>query len=77
MTAYDVMDGVSLRHLNCHRAIVVGLINRIEESSILTIITSIGIDLAKHVFQIYGIDAHEKDVVPKPPQRGQMIPFFE
>jgi hypothetical protein len=37
----------------------------------------VGWDLAKHVFQIHGIDAAEKVVVRKPLRRSQVIAFCE
>ena len=39
-------------------------------------VTTIGLDLAKNVFQVHGIDAHGKAVVCKTLRRPQMIPFF-
>jgi transposase len=39
-------------------------------------ITTIGLDIAKNVFQVHGIDAAEKVVVRKPLRRGQMLKFF-
>ena len=40
-------------------------------------ITTIGLDLAKNVFQVHGIDAAEKVIVRKQLRRGQIIAFFE
>src|SRR5690242_14385226 len=40
-------------------------------------ITTIGLDIAKNVFQVHGIDAAEKIVVRKQLRRKQMMPFFE
>ena len=40
-------------------------------------ITTIGLDIAKSVFQVHGIDASEKVVVRKQLRRGQLIKFFE
>jgi transposase len=40
-------------------------------------ITTIGLDIAKNVFQVHGIDAAEKVVVRKQLRRKQMMPFFE
>ena len=40
-------------------------------------VTTIGLDLAKHVFQIHGIDAAEKIAVRRQLRRGQVIKFFE
>src|ERR1700736_2624049 len=39
-------------------------------------ITTIGLDIAKNVFQIHGIDAKEKVVVRKKLRRSQVIGFF-
>ena len=39
--------------------------------------TTIGLDIAKNVFQVHGIDASEKVVVRKQLRRGQMLAFFE
>jgi transposase len=40
-------------------------------------ITTIGLDIAKNVFQVHGIDAAEKVVVRKQLRRGQLMKFFE
>ena len=40
-------------------------------------ITPIGLDIAKNVFQVHGIDAAEKVVVRKQLRRSKMIAFFE
>ncbi len=40
-------------------------------------ITTIGLDIAKNVFQVHGIDAAEKVVVWKQLRRGQMLAFFK
>ena len=40
-------------------------------------VTTIGLDLAKHVFQIYGIDAAEKVVIKRHLRRSQVMSFFE
>ena len=39
-------------------------------------ITTVGIDLAKNVFQVHGIDEHGKAVLKKQPRRDQMATFF-
>ncbi|HHQ4636962.1 IS110 family transposase [Aeromonas veronii] len=38
--------------------------------------TTIGIDLAKHLFQLHGVDQHGKTVLKRQLKRGQMISFF-
>jgi len=40
-------------------------------------ITTVGLDIAKNVFPIHGIDAAEKVVVRKQLRRGQVMKFFE
>lgn len=39
-------------------------------------ITTIGIDLAKNVFQVHGVDVHGKVVLKKQLKRDQMASFF-
>ncbi len=39
-------------------------------------ITTIGIDLAKEVFQIHGVDMHGKAVLRKRLRRSEMVRFF-
>ena len=39
-------------------------------------ITTIGLDIAKNVFQVHGIDGDEKVVVRKQLRRNQVIGFF-
>ena len=39
-------------------------------------VTTIGIDLAKNVFQVHGVDANDKVVFNKPLRRSQVLPFF-
>jgi transposase len=40
-------------------------------------ITTIGLDIAKNVFQVHGIDVQEKVVVRKQLRRSQVMAFFE
>ena len=40
-------------------------------------ISTIGLDIAKNVFQVHGIDAAEKVVVRKQLRRSQVMEFFE
>ena len=40
-------------------------------------VTTIGLDIAKNVFQIHGINATEKVVVRKQLRRSQMLEFFK
>jgi len=40
-------------------------------------ITTIGLDIAKNVFQVHGIDAQKKVVARKQLQRSQVLRFSE
>lgn len=40
-------------------------------------IKRVGIDLAKQVFQLHGVDAHEKAVLRKQLRRAQMLDYFK
>lgn len=42
----------------------------------LSIVTSVGLDLAKHVFQVHAVDANGKMVVAKALRRRDVLPFF-
>jgi transposase len=50
-------------------------IHGLEEPSIMSI-TTIGIDLAKNVFHVHGVDAAGTVVVRKSLRRRQMIPLY-
>jgi len=39
-------------------------------------ITTIGIDLAKNIFQIHGVDTHGKAALRKKLKRAEMSPYF-
>ncbi len=39
-------------------------------------VTTVGIDLAKQVFQIHGVDEHGKAIIKKQLRRAQMAEFF-
>ena len=40
-------------------------------------ITTVGLDIAKNVFQVHGIDADERVVVRRQLRHGQVVGFFE
>lgn len=39
-------------------------------------LSAVGIDLAKNVFQVHGIDQHGKVLVKKQPRRDKVASFF-
>src|SRR5215210_6838133 len=47
-----------------------------EEPSTMTI-SMIGLDTAKHVFQVHGVDAAGKAALKRKLRREEVIPFFE
>src|SRR6201984_1727088 len=62
-----------LRHRG---AKLVFLKNHQEKEPSMSEITTIGLDLAKHVFQVHGVDAEGTTVVRKRLRRGQVLAFF-
>ena len=42
----------------------------------LSSVTTVGLDLAKHVFQVHGVDALGRVVVAKPIRRNKLLEFF-
>jgi transposase len=62
-----------LRHRRAK--LVFSRITRNREPS-MSEITTIGLDLAKHVFQVHGIDAQGTTVLRKRLRRGQVLAFF-
>src|ERR1700723_1332688 len=42
----------------------------------LSSVTTVGLDLAKHVFQVHGVDALGRIVVAKPIRRNKLLEFF-
>src|ERR1700688_2629791 len=53
------------------------VVNESHQGAVPMQITTIGLDTAKNVFQVHGIDAVEKVVVRKQLRRGQMLAFFK
>ena len=49
--------------------------NHQEKEPSMSEITTIGLDLAKHVFQVHGVDAHGTTVLRKRLRRGQVLAF--
>ncbi len=39
-------------------------------------VTTVGIDLAKQIFQVHGVDGHGKTVIRRQLRRAQMAEFF-
>ena len=42
----------------------------------MTTVTTIGIDIAKSVFQVHGVDDAEDPIIRRQLRRGQVIAFF-
>lgn len=40
-------------------------------------VTTIGLDIAKHVFQVHGVDAHGAVVIRRRLRRSEVLDFFE
>src|SRR5437868_4344167 len=74
MSAFDVVDGARSRHRS---AIGWFVGDESHEGSRHMQITTIGLDIAKNVFQVHGIDSSEKVVVRKQLRRSQVLAFFK
>ena len=51
--------------------------NKSHQLAVHMQVTTIGLDIAKNVFQVHGIDAAEKVVVRKQLRRRQVLEFFK
>src|SRR5262249_9645511 len=74
----DSRDGVDAPYSaasRCHSVVVVKSATLRERTSAMQIST-IGIDLAKTVFQIHGVDAEGKTVIRKRLRRAEMLSFL-
>jgi hypothetical protein len=69
-----VVDGARSRHRS---AIECSLEPNHTSGAVHMQITTIGLDIAKNVFQVHGIDADEKVEVRKQLRRSQVMAFFE
>src|SRR6266513_55505 len=70
----DVVDGARSRH-RCAIGCFVG--SESHEGAVQMQISTIGLDIAKNVFQVHGIDANETVVVRKRLRRSQVLAFFK
>jgi len=52
------------------------VVNESHQGAVHMQVTTIGLDIAKNVFQVHGIDAAEKVVVRKQLRRRQVLEFF-
>jgi transposase len=71
---FDVVDGARSQQraaLGCARC------SESHQGAFDMQITTIGLDIAKNVFQVHGIDAAEKVVVRKQLRRSQVLAFFK
>ena len=62
-----------LRHLS---AKMLGVESPADGEPSMSEITTIGLDLAKHVFQVHGVDANGATVLRKQLRRAQVLAFF-
>jgi hypothetical protein len=71
MSESDVVDGARSRH----RSTIGWFVGDESHQGVVHMqITTIGLDIAKNVFQIHGIDAAENVIVRKQLRRGQVTP---
>jgi hypothetical protein len=68
----DEVDGARSRH----RCAIGDRRRRIRSGAVHMQIDTIGIDLAKNVFQVHGVDATHKPVLKRQLRRRQVVEFF-
>jgi len=76
MSGVDAVDGSSTRHVN---AMDVGAVKAptIRRSQVMQAITTIGLDIAKSVFQVHGVDAEGNVVIRRQLKRRYVLAFFQ
>ena len=57
----------------CHKVLVR---DESHEGAVHMQVTTIGIDLAKNVFQVHGVDANDKVVFNRPLRGSRVLAFF-
>jgi transposase len=75
-TAIDAVDGSSTRHVS---AMDVGAVKAptIRRSQVMQAITTIGLDIAKSVFQVHGVDAEGNVILRRQLKRRYVLAFFQ
>jgi hypothetical protein len=63
--------------LNGIKSAKVGVLSSTEKEATNMNITTIGIDLAKNVFQVHGVDERGKGGLKKQLKRAQVLPFCQ
>ena len=76
MSANDAVDGSSTRHVSAMEVGAVKAPTNSEELPMQTI-TTIGLDIAKSVFQVHGVDAVGNVVIRRQLKRRSVLAFFE
>lgn len=74
MTAIHGMDASTRNGIGCAKVKVSS--NHLTERDVIMKITTIGIDLAKSVFQVHGVDSSGKAILKKQLKRNQTTAFF-
>lgn len=73
----ESLDGVDGPRSPARCAITWSLLNTTMRGAVRHENTKIGLDLAKHWFQVHGIDAAGKVIVKRRLRRAEVIQFFQ
>jgi transposase len=76
MSALDAVDGSPHRHVSAIEVIAAGAVAVLGERS-MEAITTVGLDIAKSVFQVHGVDAAGVVVVRRQLKRRHVLAFFQ
>ena len=74
MTCFDGVDALCSPASRCHMVVVVEQPQ--SRGDVHMQITTIGLDLAKNVFQVHGVDSEGRVVVPRKLRRAKVREFF-
>jgi len=75
-SAIDAVDGSPHRHVSAIEVIAAGAVAVLGERS-MEAITTVGLDIAKSVFQVHGVDAAGVVVVRRQLKRRHVLAFFQ
>ena len=76
LSAVDAVDGSPHRHVSAIEVIAAGAVAVLGERS-MEAITTVGLDIAKSVFQVHGVDAAGVVVVRRQLKRRHVLAFFQ
>src|SRR5258708_6210439 len=75
MSVFDAVDGSSTRHVSAIEVVADGVATSGEPN--MQTVATIGLDIAKSVFQVHGIDAAGNVIIRRQLKRRYVLAFFQ